>query len=474
VTDTRALLNRMAQFRRRLEELPRLGPAADAATKVATPSVPPLTDRPEPGSKTQAILGESVRRLDGAMAPAPPALVGGARRLLADAQGLVARLRAVADDPMFAGLVVEETADPLAVHHRETTSLTEAAVRYAMTFPPGAEEQGRLCEGLEGMIDAARRRLDVVCGILERRRSETERVDRLARFLSAMVEGDGPLDPEPVIELAETILAEEPGRPLRFISAGRPNLPARFVASHGLSCANVLVRVAQADSDWHDQARDLVLAGLIHDVGMVSVGLPNHSEPLDDARREAIKGHAKLGAERILRRLPSLGHLAEVAACHHERTDGSGYPDGLRGEQLSPMVRLVAAVDVYAAMCAPRPHRPAHDPRTALTDVLLMAEHGRLDRYAADRLLVLGLYPTGTVVELADGSTAVVLAARDPRDSADPARPVVAMLADPDVRPYSTPRVVDLAAAGDNIVVRTLRPAERLRRLGRSYPEWAC
>jgi hypothetical protein len=138
------------------------------------------------------------------------------------------------------------------------------------------------------------------------------------------------------------------------------------------------------------------------------------------------------------------------------------------------MARLVAAVDVYAAMCAPRPYRPAIDPRAALTDVLLLGERGRLDRYAAERLLALGLYPAGTVVELADGSTAVVLCPRDPRTAIHAAaRPPVAVLADQDGRPLASPRFVDLADAGACTVVRTLEPGDRLRILGRSYPEWA-
>jgi hypothetical protein len=141
---------------------------------------------------------------------------------------------------------------------------------------------------------------------------------------------------------------------------------------------------------------------------------------------------------------------------------------------VSPAARLVAAIDVYAAMCAPRPYRPAIDPRAALTDVLLLGERGRLDRCAAEMLLALGLYPAGAVVELADGSTAVVLAARDPRVAVRGAgRPPVAVLADPAGRPLASPRFVDLADAGGCPVVRTLEPGDRLRILGRSYPEWA-
>lgn len=476
MSDTRALLNRIAQFRQRLEAMPRLVPTPEPVPSPATESRPP---KAEPASRTQAILGSSLRDLAGTAGTNPPALVNRARRLLAEAQGLVARLKATADDPLLAGPPAADTAaDPLAVHYRETAALTGAAVRYALTFPEAAEEQTRLCEGLEGILGAARRRFDQMAATVERRRTDLGRIDALARILVALNEDGDPLDPAPVFALADETLAEEPGRPLRFLAAevastrgylGGPEVPApaRFVAAHGLNCASVLARVARNDPDWCGDARDLVAAALLHDVGMlrVDVGLLAFPGPLDAAARHAIDGHAIAGAERIRARMPGLSAAAEVAARHHDRP---------AGDQVPPMTRLVAAADVYAALCVPRPHRPASDPRAALTDVLLLGERGELDRYSTERLLALGLYPAGTVVELADGSTAVVVAARDPRDAIPAAaRPPVAVLADPDGRPLPSPRFLDLAGVAAGAVVRTLEPGDRLRILGRSYPEWA-
>jgi HD-GYP domain-containing protein (c-di-GMP phosphodiesterase class II) len=491
VNDTRVLLNRIAEFRKRLEGMPRLVP-----TRRDEPPPPkhptPAPEQGEAGSRTQAIIENSLQRLAGTDQAGPMPLSNHARRLMADAHGMVTRMRAMADDPLLADRligadVLADLADPLAVHFRETASLTEACVRYAMTFPPAADEQTRLCEGLEGMIDAARRRFELLAGALERRRAEEARVDRLARFLLSMEIGEGPIDPAPILDLADTILAEEPGRPFRFVSA-HPELtqaylggadfpaPARFVAAHALNCANVLARVIRHDDEWQSRAQEVVTAALLHDAGMLRVdpALLAHPGPLDLARRRQVERHAAIGAEKILSRVPALSQLAEVAAAHHERADGSGYPNGRTGDQVSPLVRLIAAADVYAAMCAPRPHRAALDPRAALTDVLMLAERGRLDRYAAEELLALGLYPAGTVVELTDGSTAVVLTRRDPRDMTHTAaRPLVGLLADADGRPLPTPRFIDLADANADPVVRAVEPTDRLRLLARSYPEWA-
>src|SRR5207302_2281552 len=119
----------------------------------------------------------------------------------------------------------------------------------------------------------------------------------------------------------------------------------------------------------------------------------------------------------------------------------TGYPDGRRELQLTALPRLLAVGDVYAALCCPRPHRPARETRTALTDTLLLAEQGALDRYHAERLLQLSFYPVGSVVELADGAVGVVVATHmSRRDLTTPARPVVALLTDSQGQRLPLPR----------------------------------
>jgi hypothetical protein len=88
-------------------------------------------------------------------------------------------------------------------------------------------------------------------------------------------------------------------------------------------------------------------------------------------------------------------------------------------------------------------------------------------------MLALGLYPSGTVVELANGATAVVLSPCEPvgRHNIAP-RTAVAVLAESDGRALASPRYIDLTDASSRNVVRALNPLDRLNRLGRSYPEW--
>jgi DNA-binding CsgD family transcriptional regulator len=82
-----------------------------------------------------------------------------------------------------------------------------------------------------------------------------------------------------------------------------------------------------------------------------------------------------------------LAPLGALAAQHHERCDGSGYPRGQSGDALSPGARILAAADVYRAMLEPRPHRPARAPAAAEAELRAEVKQGRLDGDAANAVL---------------------------------------------------------------------------------------
>lgn len=89
----------------------------------------------------------------------------------------------------------------------------------------------------------------------------------------------------------------------------------------------------------------------------------------------------------MLRRSPGLEQLKQVAACHHERADGSGYAKGLTASQMTPAARILAAADRYQAMTEPRPHRPALSPPAAAAELRRMAADGHVDPDAAECVL---------------------------------------------------------------------------------------
>jgi HD-GYP domain-containing protein (c-di-GMP phosphodiesterase class II) len=114
----------------------------------------------------------------------------------------------------------------------------------------------------------------------------------------------------------------------------------------------------------------LRLAGEVHDVGRIVIArdVTMRAGALTDAEWATVRRHSLLGAE-IVADLGLDWPLADIVAQHHERHDGSGYPSGLRGEEIVPEARIIAVADVVDAMTSARPHRPAHDLDAALGEI---------------------------------------------------------------------------------------------------------
>ena len=146
-----------------------------------------------------------------------------------------------------------------------------------------------------------------------------------------------------------------------------------------------------------------MLAAILHDVGMLGVSgeVLAHPGVLDSELRRLVESHCHVRRPDRRQAVPDAPWVAEAVAAHHERLDGTGYPEGLKGNIIPPLARLLAICDVYAAFCVARPHRQARATRTALADTLLLAEQEQLDHHYAECLLSLSFYPVGSVVELA-------------------------------------------------------------------------
>jgi HD-GYP domain-containing protein (c-di-GMP phosphodiesterase class II) len=431
------------------------------------------------GTQQTLFLDSALRQLT----PAPPVsatalprqLTARARRILEQGRALLEQLRRLAEefDPIDESTEGPADADPLARRYHETAAMADTALRMLQAFPDAASVQLRLCEGLEGILGVIAERIDALDADLAQRRREDVQIDTLANSLTRLYSGDAAI--AQVTTLAEALCAEaRQGAPLRLLHANA-QAPARFIAAHCLTTAQVMARMVDDPAELRCPPAHAVLAALVHDVGMLAVAPAMLAQPgsLDDAQRRILEAHPAAGAQILARVLPAVAGLVEAAAAHHERLDGTGYPARLHAQHIAPLTRLLAVCDVYAALCAPRPYRPAFDTRTALTDTLLLAEQGKLDRFQAERLLRLSFYPVGSIVELADGAVALVVATHmGRRDLNTPSRPVLAVLTSSEGLPLPRPHHVDLAQCEGRSIVRVLQRHERSERLGGKYPEF--
>src|SRR5919108_1730603 len=135
---------------------------------------------------------------------------------------------------------------------------------------------------------------------------------------------------------------------------------------HNLRVAELAVKIGRAMELPNDTLRTLARAGLLHDVG--KIGIPDSilSKPgsLDPDEWTVIKRHPEMG-HAILDRVDKLRHEAEIVIAHHERLDGSGYPRGLRGDQIPLEARILAVADTYDVLISDRPYRKAFDRQRA-------------------------------------------------------------------------------------------------------------
>jgi HD-GYP domain-containing protein (c-di-GMP phosphodiesterase class II) len=166
------------------------------------------------------------------------------------------------------------------------------------------------------------------------------------------------------------------------------DLKSPYFAGHSRGVANLAAEAARVAGMPESEQATVRRAGLLHDLGRLGVSnaIWDKAGPLTDTERDKAHLHPWLTAK-MLSRLTGLGPAREIAARHHERLDGSGYPRGLNAASLMPLDRLLAAADVYHAMTEPRPHRDALTPEAASAELAREVRAGRLDGDAVSAVL---------------------------------------------------------------------------------------
>ena len=188
----------------------------------------------------------------------------------------------------------------------------------------------------------------------------------------------------------------------------------------------------------------LALGGMLLDLGNAKIPqeIIGKAGPLDDVERTIVKKHVAVGLG-LVKSTPGLN--ADVIAMiqyHHERHDGSGYPQGLKGADVPVFGRIAGLVDCFDAMTTKRPYAPAKSAYDAVRELNSLSGTGFQRELVEQFVQAVGMFPTGSLVELNTGEVALVIEQNRVRRL----RPKLMLLLNADKTPVSRHAVVDLKA----------------------------
>lgn len=210
----------------------------------------------------------------------------------------------------------------------------------------------------------------------------------------------------------------------------------------------------------------LALGGLLLDLGKSRIppDILNKKGELTDAELEIIRQHVDqsvrvlISEERKKGGKNSLDYdVLQMVATHHERYDGSGYPQGLANNDIPMYGRIAGIVDSYDAMTSERPYRESRplSPHEAITELYSLRDDKFQGELVEQFIQTVGLYPTGSLVELNTGQVGAVIETNGLRRL----QPTVMLLLDENKEPYSQFKRIDLTTTGEAFrVERGLEP----------------
>jgi putative nucleotidyltransferase with HDIG domain len=235
-----------------------------------------------------------------------------------------------------------------------------------------------------------------------------------------------------------------------FISLSRIKNKDEYTFQHSVSVCALLVAFTRAQEYERSVILEAGIGGLLHDVGKMKVpdAILNKPGPLTDAEFLDMKSHAAIGRE-LLRQTPGVPEVAiMITGQHHERYDGTGYPDKLKKDEISSLGQMASIVDVYDALTSNRVYHKGMEPTAALKKLFEWSKFhfnaGLVERF----ICLIGIYPVGTLVKLESGMLAVVVSP----GTESLLRPIVRTVFDTKRELYVTPQDIDLANKLDSIV----------------------
>ncbi|WP_427981489.1 HD-GYP domain-containing protein [Agarivorans sp.] len=232
----------------------------------------------------------------------------------------------------------------------------------------------------------------------------------------------------------------------------------KYLMEHSLNVGMLLAYFGRFLGMNKNQQKQLLMGGMLHDIGKINTPDEVLQKPgkLTDEEFVIMRQHV-VHSYQILKAQEGVSTIMlDIARNHHERLDGKGYPNQLKGDQLSETTRMANIVDCYDALTADRVYKSGVPP-TAAFRILLASVNSQFDKILVEKFIrCMGVYPVGTTVRLKSGRLGVVVQ----RNSDKPLKPVVKVIFNTLTNTHTEVRLLDLSKYSHDLIEAAVSPRD--------------
>ncbi len=218
------------------------------------------------------------------------------------------------------------------------------------------------------------------------------------------------IDAEAASPLVEEISASLDRNEGALISLVRLKASDDYTYMHSVAVCALMISLARELGLSEAEVRLAGMGGLLHDIGkaMIPIEVLNKPGALTEAEFNLVKLHPEQGHALLLQGNVTDAMALDICLHHHEKMDGTGYPFGLHGSQISLFAKMGAVCDVYDAVTSNRPYKPGWEPGISLQRMAQWTSHFD-DKVFQAFVKCVGIYPVGSIVLLKTGRLALVI-----------------------------------------------------------------
>ena len=227
-----------------------------------------------------------------------------------------------------------------------------------------------------------------------------------------------------------------------LIAALHPGRSVNWFCSHSLNTAIVSIKIGHGLQYNTKQLYALTLSALLHDVGMLKISPAILMKPgkFTSKEREELNNHPNLGAQVVKHLSSKYPFIIKTVLEEHEKWDGTGYPNSLKGEEINPFARILSLADKFESLVHERNYRPGFKPPAAIQKLIQENQNDFDPKVLKSFINEISMYPVGSHVLLNNGQIARVMSVNKNR----PVRPLVQILTNSEGKKINKPYILNL------------------------------